>query len=39
MLKVKGEYNEAIIYTDYIGEEALRQIIELCNQETFTKEI
>jgi RNA-splicing ligase RtcB len=36
MLKVKGEYNEAIIYTDYIEEEALRQIIELCNQETFT---
>lgn len=35
MLKVKGKYNEAIIYTDNVEEEALRQILELCNQEAF----
>lgn len=32
MLKVKGKYNEAIIYTDSVEEEALKQILELCNQ-------
>lgn len=35
MLRVKGEYNEAIIYTDHVEEEALKQIAELCNQEAF----
>jgi len=35
MLKVKGKYNEAIIYTDSVEEEALKQIFELCNQEAF----
>ncbi|AFK94290.1 MULTISPECIES: RtcB family protein [Thermoanaerobacterium] len=35
MLKVKGKYNEATIYTDMIEEEAYKQILELCNQEAF----
>lgn len=35
MLQVKGKYNEAIIYTDCVEEETLKQIIELCNQEAF----
>ncbi|MEQ6359500.1 RtcB family protein [Thermoanaerobacter thermohydrosulfuricus] len=35
MLKVKGKYNEAIIYTDNVEEEALKQILELCDEESF----
>lgn len=37
MIEVKGEYNEAKIFTDNVEETALKQIIELCNQE-FTKD-
>jgi RNA-splicing ligase RtcB len=35
MIKIQGRYNEAIIYTDSVEEEALKQILELCNQEVF----
>lgn len=30
---LQGKYNTAIVYTENIEEEAIRQIIELCNQE------
>lgn len=36
MLKLKGQHNEAIVYTDNIDEGAVSQIIALCNEE-FTK--
>ncbi|HEX3077171.1 MAG TPA: RtcB family protein, partial [Lachnospiraceae bacterium] len=36
MDRVKGTYNEAIVYTDVVEEVALSQIKTLCNQE-FTK--
>lgn len=32
-ISVKGKYNEAIIYTENVEEQAVAQIIELCNQE------
>jgi len=35
MINIKGKYNEAVIYTDMIEEEAYKQILELCNQEAF----
>lgn len=35
MLKIRGKYNEAIVYTNTIEEEAYKQILELCNQEAF----
>lgn len=33
MIKIKGKYNSAIIYTDNVEETAIRQIETLCNQE------
>lgn len=33
MIELKGKYNYAKIYTDYIGEKVTQQIIELLNQE------
>ena len=36
MLKLQGQHNEAIVYTDNIDEGAISQIISLCNEE-FTK--
>lgn len=33
MLKLKGKYNTAIVFTDNIEETAISQIIKLCNQE------
>lgn len=35
MLKVKGRYNEAIVYTDTLEEAAARQIKALCDQSIF----
>ncbi|MCD5415351.1 MAG: RtcB family protein [Clostridiales bacterium] len=36
MLKVKGQFNEAIVFADNLEQEAINQIQELCNQEMFT---
>lgn len=33
MFKVNGKYGEACIYTDNVEQEAIAQIIEICNQE------
>ncbi len=33
MIKIKGKYNEAIVFTDEIEETAKQQVYELCNQE------
>lgn len=33
MKRIKGQFNEAIVYTDNIDEKAYEQIRELCNQE------
>lgn len=33
MLELKGKYNTAKVFTDNIEQEAIAQIIELCNQE------
>lgn len=35
MIFLKGKYNKATIYTDNIDNEAISQIIELCNQKAF----
>ena len=37
MIPIQGKYNTALVYTDIIEEEAISQIITLCNQE-FTKD-
>ena len=33
LIKIKGKYNEAIVFTDEIEETAKQQVYELCNQE------
>lgn len=33
MIELRGKYNYAVVYTDNIEQEAVAQIIELCNQE------
>lgn len=33
MIELKGKYNTAKVFTDNIEETAVKQIIELCNQE------
>lgn len=33
MIEVRGKYNTAKIFTDNVEQEAISQIIELCNQE------
>jgi len=33
MIELKGKFNYAVVYTDNIEQEAIDQIIELCNQE------
>lgn len=35
MIPLQGKYNNALVYTDNIEQEAISQIIELCNQEVF----
>lgn len=35
MLKIKGKFNEAIIYTDAVDEKTMGQITELCDYEVF----
>lgn len=37
MLTIKGKYNEAKVYTDYLEDSTIGQIMSLCNQE-FAKE-
>ena len=37
MIPIQGKYNTALVYTNIIEEEAISQIITLCNQE-FTKD-
>lgn len=37
MKTIKGQYNEAIVFTDHLDEKAYEQIRELCNQE-FTRD-
>lgn len=36
MIELKGKYNTAKVFTDNIEQEAIGQIIELCNQEVFS---
>lgn len=33
MIEIKGKYNTAIVYTDTVEDEAIKQILEMCNQE------
>ena len=33
LIKIKGKYNEAVVFTDEIEETAKQQVYELCNQE------
>ncbi|MGK9527351.1 RtcB family protein, partial [Salmonella enterica subsp. enterica] len=33
MLTLKGNYNEAVVYTDILDDHTISQIISLCNQE------
>ncbi|KNF10069.1 RNA-splicing ligase RtcB [Gottschalkia purinilytica] len=35
MLEIKGKYNTAKVFTDNIEEEAINQILQICNQEDF----
>ncbi|QUH21859.1 RtcB family protein [Alkaliphilus sp. B6464] len=35
MIVLEGKYNKAAVFTDNIGNEAISQIIELCNQRAF----
>lgn len=35
MLEINGKYNNAIVYTDIIEQEAISQIINMCNQVAF----
>jgi len=34
-MKIKGEYNKAVVYTDNIERTAIEQIKLLCDQEAF----
>ncbi len=36
MLKIKGKYNSAIVYTDKLDSQARSQIQSVCDQEAFS---
>ena len=36
MIELQGKYTKATVYTDNIEQEAISQIVELCNQQMFT---